>query len=462
MEFIGRERELETLNASFGEPCAFLVYGRRRIGKTALLRNFCRDKRSLYLTFIEDDDNLQYLTDAVSEFTGSPHEAFTGYYEVFREIGRICAEEPTVVVLDEFQFLAARRGEVVSIVQQFIDHRLQDTGSMLILCGSSVRFMRSLSEDGSNPLFGRFKRILRIGPLSFEECRLFHPRMSDPDCMRLYLTVGGIPRYHRELDGDTYEDCIKGNLLGDGWLTEEANALIRAEFSPGDRYIGVLSAISRGAVRLKDISEAVGVDNSTCKGYLQELTDAGIIGVVHPMMGAPKRPIYFIRDDLFAFHYGIIVRRWAMISNGNPDESYRELAPYIDGLLGGRFEIFCADFIRRNYPVTEIGRWWRDDPRRGIHQEIDVVARVVHRGNRMDLFAECKFTRDVVGFHAYNLLDRTVLDNMGGSNARLCLMSISGFDPELEEFAEGAHVLLIGPEELYGHRRPDPLWNGTE
>ncbi len=448
---IGREREMELLNSSFGESSAFLIFGRRRIGKTFLLEHFCEGKRNLFFTCVQEDDNLQYFADVVSDFTGVPRDAYGGYYEFFKDLGSICMGQPTVVVMDEFQFLAMRNREVLSYVQQFIDTRLSHTGSMLILCGSSVRFMRSLNDDGRNPLYGRFRRIIHLGPLTFEQCRQFHPGMSDIDCLRLYLTVGGIPRYHREIHQDTYEGCIKENFLSDGWMLDEADSLIMAEFSPSEQYIAVLAAISKGAVRLKDISGKVGVDESTCSGYLRELIKSGIVGVIHPMMGAPKRRVFYIADNLFAFHHEVIVRRRSMISNQYPDRSYSEIKQHIDTFLGRRFELFCEDFIRKNYIVTEMGKWWIDDPKRNVHEDIDIVARLLYSGNRIDLFVECKFTKSSVGFHEYNILERRVEDHMRDSNARLCMISVSGFDRDLEEFAEGARVLLIGPEELFGY-----------
>ena len=195
----------------------------------------------------------------------------------------------------------------------------------------------------------------------------------------------------------------------------------------------------------------MGVDESTCSGYLRELIKSGIVGVIHPMMGAPKRRVFYIADNLFAFHHEVIVRRRSMISNQYPDRSYSEIKQHIDTFLGRRFELFCEDFIRKNYIVTEMGKWWIDDPKRNVHEDIDIVARLLYSGNRIDLFVECKFTKSSVGFHEYNILERRVEDHMRDSNARLCMISVSGFDRDLEEFAEGARVLLIGPEELFGY-----------
>ena len=233
---------------------------------------------------------------------------------------------------------------------------------------------------------------------------------------------------------------------------DEADSLIMAEFSPFEQYIAVIAAISKGAVRLKDISEKVGVDDSTCSGYLRELIGSGVVGVIRPMMGAPKRRVFYIVDDLIAFHHEVVIRRRSMISNQHPDRSYPEIEQHIDTFLGRRFELFCMRFIIGNYPVTEIGRWWRDDPRRNVHEDIDIVARMISGNVRTDLYMECKFTKERVGFHVYNVLDSRVSQYMDGGNHSLGFMSVSGFEDDFAEFARDAGILLIGPEELFGHR----------
>ena len=452
--FVGRRKELDLLESSFGTPCAFLMYGRRRVGKSTLLKRFCQGKRNIYINCIRgpEDINLRYLADVISNFTGTEHDRYVDYYEAFRDLERICSEETIVLVIDEFQYISSVSPEVKSYAQHLIDNSLDHKGSMVILCGSSVRMMRSLGEDGSDPLFGRFRRMIDLGPLSFGECRMLHPGMSDIDCMRLYLTVGGVPRYHVEIVQDTYGDCIRKNFLSDGWMTDETENLIMSEFSPGQRYLATLSAISNGSVRLKEIAERIGVEESTCSEYIRELEKAGIVSSVNPMKGAPKRRTYYVSDDMIAFNYEVLVRRSALIGSDRTDEVLARLTPYIDTFLGRRFELFCMRFIIGNYPVTEIGRWWRDDPRRNVHEDIDIVARMISGNVRTDLYIECKFTKEKVGFHVYNILDSRVSQYMDGGNHRLGFMSVSGFEDDFAEFARDAGILLIGPEELFGHR----------
>lgn len=451
--FHGREAELRELEEVYGEGGAVLMYGRRGTGKTALIERFCEGRRTLFLRCVKGSarDNLEHFADAVAALTGSDPREYAGYLDFFRDLARVC-DERCIVVMDEYQFLAAWDRAVDSYTQHFIDSVIVHSDSMLILCGSSVSAMRERVEDGGNPLFGRFRRRIRLGPLSFEECRPFHPGMSDEDLLRLYLTVGGIPRYHRELRQDTYRGCMEGDILRNDRMPEEAQGLLDSEFTHSVRIAGILSAVSSGADTLKLVSDRLGIDDSTVSNDIRRLCDAGILDRVHPMLGAPSRPRYVVRDDPLAFSHEVLVRRRTLVCTDDAEASYEALDPYLDAFLGRRFVRFCGDLIRRSYPVTEIGTWWRDDEKHGIHEDIDVVAKLNIGGQKVDLFVECRFIRRKVGFHEYNVLDSRVDRFRKTSNDRLMLISVSGFEDELMEFAEDAGVLLVGPEELFGHR----------
>lgn len=451
VEFVGRSKELGILEKSCGRPSAFLVYGRRRVGKTYLLRHFIEERRHIYVQCVEgtEYDNVVRFDDALRGITGTyEHGSFK---DVLKDIGAALRQERTIVVLDEFQNLLGSVPLAVSDIQSLIDTDLVDSESMLILCGSAVRTMRGLAEDGNGPLFGRC-RPLRVDPMPFEDIKAFHQNMSDLDCMKLYLTVGGIPRYHAEMRQDTYEGCIEENFLRDGWMTEETVNLISSEFSPPERHISVASAISGGATSLKEIADKVHVAPATCIDYLANLEKAGIVSRLNPMMDAPKRPLYYVSDDMFAFNFEVLVRRSTLISDADAKRSYRNIEHHIDAFLGTRFEHYCRRFLPTVYPISEIGKWWMDS--REVHEDIDIVAVVASGDNKIQLMGECKFTQRPVGFHEYNKLDARAQRFRRSSNERLALISISGFDEELRGSAEGLRLILLGPDVIFGKALP--------
>lgn len=456
--FVGRREELEMLERSFGEPSAFLVYGRRRIGKTALLRRFCEGKRHVYLMCQNSSrsDNLRYIAKSVSRFTGSPTGPYEDYGDALRDIGLICAEAPTVVVIDEYQWLASTDGAVSSSLQEFIDLSLPETKSMLILCGSSVGSMRAEGEDPDRPLYGRFRRVLALGPLTLRECAEFHPGMPDGDLLRLYLTVGGVPAYHERMRGATYRECVEEAFAYGGWAEDEASSLLRMEPACNRHAPAVLSAIGSGASRLRDVADRAGLDSSLCLKTLKALEAVGVVGRAVPMLGAPKSPAYRIDDYLLSFYFGVLSENRLIVENNPPAMAYGALEQTVSSHLGRMFEVYCEGLVARSYPVKELGKWWLDDSRRGVHEELDIVAKVYSGGRRRDLLVECKLTSKKAGIGEYRDLERRSRI-AEAKDCRLMLISPSGFDEKLASLAEREGLLLAGMDEVFGRSPMPPL-----
>ena len=427
-----------------------MVYGRRRIGKTSLLERFCEGKMNLFLRCLKDSDssNLEYISASMTEFDGNETVLFS-FFDMMKRMEDIIDSKKTVIVIDEFPYIASPL--VSSLLQHFIDGPLSRSDSMLILCGSYVSVMKKEHEDSGKPLFGRFRRIIHLGPLSFEETRRFHPNMTEYDALRLYLAIGGVPRYHLELDSPTFEVCIKENYIASDWMMEETEHLIESELPNPRRALSILSAIGNGSTSLKEIAQKVAVDETLCSKCIRLLMEMGIVSKIVPMFDAPKRPVYMISDGLFAFQYYVLQKKTGFLVPEHTDEFYAMLRPGIETFLGKRFEQFCSGFIMDRFMTLEIGTWWMDKD--GCHSEIDVTAKVALENIKYDLFCECKFRKEQMGYGALMTLRERADRFADRTNARYVLFSISGFDRKLSESAaDDPTVMLIGPEELFGHR----------
>ena len=450
MEFVGREKELSELEKSYARGgSAIMVYGRRRIGKTSLLERFCEGKRNLFLRCLRDSDsaNLEYFSDIISSFTGTTVR-LSSFIDLMKELKNIIEDGKTVIVIDEFPYIASET--VSSLCQHFIDRDLKKSDSLLILCGSYVSVMKKEGTDSGRPLYGRFRRMIRLGPMSFEETRLFHPGMSDEDSMKLYLTVGGVPRYHMELDCDTYEDCLKENYILNDWMMDETERLIDSELSNPKRALSILSAIGGGSTSLKEIAQKIGLDETLCSKCIHVLMDMGIVSILNPMFDAPKRPVYIISDNLFAFRYMVLQKRSAFVTSDHVDEFYESIRNSINTFLGKRFEYYCSEFIKKNFFTLEIGTWWMD--RDDVHSEIDITARISADNINYDLFCECKFRKEPMSIRELEILKMISERLSSRSNPRYLLFSLSGFDGKLTEYAKDDPLVhLIGPDELFGH-----------
>lgn len=453
---IGRNDILETLEESFGTRSAFVVYGRLRIGKTALLGRFCEGKRSIRFVCMESsrNQNLRYFADVISWFTGEDAGPYDDFIGVEKDIAAICAEAPTVVILDEYQWLVESDGSVPSNIQRLIDLDLPGTESMIILCGSSIGAMRRAFRDGKGELYGRFKNAILLKPLTLAKCTAFHPGMPDMDLLLLYLTIGGIPAYHADHGGGSYRECVENSLTPEGWTWDEASAVIGMEPAAGRHASDILMSIGSGLTRQVDIAEDAGIDKSVCSKTMDALERIGLIGRVTPMLDSPRQPTYRITDIPLSFHFGVICRNRHIIESNPPDAAFEALEEAVHTHLGKVFEMFCENLVLRSYPVKEIGKWWRDDRRRGTHEEIGIVAWILEGGEEALLLAECCRIGRKAGFDEYRDLTRRARIAKAGE-ARLMMVSPSGFEDNFVGFAKREGVLLVGMDEIFG-RVPMP------
>jgi len=452
MDLVGREKELDILAQCTGKGKAVLVYGRRRIGKTTLLEEHCKDRESVFLTCLDATvaTNLRMICGTLAEYASAEASQQPGFEDLAKLLALTLEKGKVTVVIDEYQYLIRKNREADSWMQIVIDRTLKRTDSTLILCGSTIGTMKGLAEDGRGPLFGRFSRIINLGPLSLEDTRKMHPGMPGEDLLQLYLSIGGIPRYHVEMRGKSFEEFVRLECIESRWVEEEASFMVMSEYKSPYKVEAVLSSIASGRTRLKDIAASSGLDEPDCLKILRELESNGAVGRRTGMLGSPKRPEYLILDPLLSFCHGFLIPRASMLRMRDSSRAYDELTPYMRTYLGKRFELFCRDYVSDNYAVTEMGSWWMDDAKNDVHEDIDIVARVSEGRNSVGILGECKFTSNPAGFHEYNTLTRRSARFDSSANNRLMILSISGFDEEFSEFAVETGVILIGPDELYG------------
>ena len=453
MEFIGRERELSRLESIYSRPGVrtVVMYGRRKIGKSTLIKRFCEGKRALYIQSPRGSaaDVLHNLALSITAFDGVGREDYAFIQDAFEDIAVLCRKEPLIVVLDEFPFMIENIPAASSVVQRFIDLSVSGTDTMLIICGSSISVMRREVEEYERPLYGRFDNRMEIGPMPFSDCMRFHPGLPKLDQVMLYLTLGGVPKYHAlEVDG-SYRDYVIRHFLSDtADLRDEADNMIVAELSPRDRYIGIVNAISEGRTSHKQIYERVGIDRTTCTNALANLGSIGIVDTVHPMMGAPKQPIYRVSDNIVAFCKEVVAYADS-VPMMDAERKYSVLEPRIRTFLGHRFEDMCADYVIHHWDCLEIGKWWGPDENRQI-RELDIVATVLEDDVKVSLFGDCKFINSEYAHSTLLRFRRDMELTKDDRTQRIVLFSVSGFDDEVMDEAAMGYVTLVGLDDLTG------------
>ena len=449
-KIIGRDKELQHLEELYSknESIACAIYGRRRIGKTFLLKEFCKNKRSLmiYSTELLKESNLEIIHSSMSIYIDSIQK-FTSLLDIIEPLRRICSsEEKTVVVFDEFPYLVNTCKDAPSIIQNFIDMHLTDLNVMLILCGSSISTMKKELEGYDKPLYGRFDSKFELKPISLKNCKEFHANMNDLDIIKVYLTVGGIPLYHKRMNESSYERNVLKNFSGDfGSLSEEANSIIQREFTPYESHSKIISIVAHGSTRLKEIAEKTGLSPAICSKYLGNLEYIGLVETIKPMGNSPKHPIYKIKDNLIRFHQNVIQQNLALF-NKSERQVFTTVEPRINSLLGLVFEDLCTEFIEEKYICKEIGKWWG---RVGdADSDIDIVATVVENDNEVTYYCECKFTKEKVGFEVYNKLVNRSKYVKGFSNCKFMIFSTGGFESTLIEHSQYGDLVLVDMDEL--------------
>src|SRR5580765_6901324 len=261
--FIGRQREsafLEELHDS-GKPELYVLYGRRRVGKTELLQQFCRRRRAVYFLGAEvrEKDNLRGFRDALAASV-----EFRDWTSALQFVGERAKDERLVLVLDEFPYLCQSSPSLPSEIQRFWDTRAKKTRLMLVLCGSQVSFMEQEVLGERSPLFGRRTAQRRLEPLAPSDALTFFPKWALRDRVLAYAILGGMPAYLRRFEDQRslQENLLRECFRPEGYLFDEVQFLLRSELSNPATYNSILAAVARGIDKVGDIALAVGVDST--------------------------------------------------------------------------------------------------------------------------------------------------------------------------------------------------------
>ena len=451
---VGRGSEIRELNRAFSDPeiKTVAVWGRRRVGKTALIREFCRDKRHIILTAVEGsyEGSLRSFDRSIESFTGTKNPGSKDFSEVLQRISSLNAEgERLIIVFDDYPLLCVANKAIDEHLRKFIDNGLKSMKALLILCGSSGRTMSSILCGEGHPLSGRISVPICLGPLTYRECRAFHPNLSEQNLMRVYSIAGGIPYYHLMMRGYDIEECIRNSLIGPGApLLEEAKRMIAVDMQPADTNLLILRGISEGHVTGRQIADYTGQTTTACYQNLSNLEMLGIVSQMNPMCGSNKKEkIYRIENGLIRVYNDILVPNITNVTDPDLDIAYDSILRDLIYFYGTVFESMCRQFVSRNYRCMQMGTWW-ERTSDGIHK-IDIVAQCRDGGNEFHLVCECRYGNEATGMKEFERL-RSLSERMKECyNKRFCLFSRSGFTQELKEYAMNNGIELVDLHRMY-------------
>jgi len=443
MTFYDRTEELDALDTAFESPSHdfYVVYGRRRVGKTELLKELCTDRPHIYFLAAQEAEDRQRekFVEKVADYFNDRVPRIDGWDGALDYLGEKLATEQLIVAIDEFPYLVEENDSLPSYLQSFVDEQLQETDSMLVLCGSSVSTMESEVLGHESPLYGRRTGQIDVQPFSFQQA---HDVIAYDieDAIRSFAITGGTPMYLTLFD---YDQPLKKNiqthiLSPTAVLYNEPEFLLRTELRNPARYMSILEAIATGHTTPNEISGATGIDVGPLSKYLQTLRRLRLIDREVPVTASAKqskRSRYRVADEFLRFWFRFVEPNRSSIEEEAPAVVYDgTIEPNLPNHVASTFEDICQEVvweaIRRGKldSYSEVGRWWYGE------DEIDIVG-LAPDTDRI-LLAECKWTNEPVSQSLVSQLHEKAERVRWGPDTRdeeFALFSKSGFVDGLAE-----------------------------
>ena len=460
-EFINRTKELESLEKQYNsnQSSLVVVYGRRRVGKTALITKFLENhKNSLYFLATEEPEtqNLNYFKIQVAEFTGNEllKSAAVDWYTVFKTLVEYKTETKKIIVLDEFQYIGKSNAAFPSIMQKVWDTLLKNANIMLILCGSLVSLMKSQTLDYSSPLYGRRTGQIKLKQIPFSYYHDFFKGRSNNDLLPFYAVTGGVPKYIEAFRDytDIYEAIEQNVLNSQSFLYEEPYFLLQKEVSEIGSYFSLIKTIAMGNRKLSSISTNLGLKQTGLTKYLKVLIDLDLIEREVPITeNAPEKSksgLYRIKDNFIAFWFMFVYPYQAYLEKNETSFVLLEIKKrFIQNYVSFVYEDVCREKMwelsainTRDFHFTKVGRYWGNKT-----GEIDIVAIDTIGGNLV--LGECKYTTSPKGLSILQSLEEkaeAILKLTKTNNVHYILFSTAGFTNELiDEAKRNKNIKLI-------------------
>ena len=470
MDFIGRTSELATLNAELEHGSGFVViYGRRRVGKTTLIKEFIKDKRAFYFlaTTESEAQSMKRFAGELSRTTKNPmlsKVTFTDWLNLFQVVADDHPDEKKVLVIDEFPYLVKTNPDFPSILQNAWDEVLKDHNVMLILCGSLISMMKKHALAYDSPLYGRRTAQIRLMPLQFTDVYAAQ-NLSFEQAVEQYAITGGVPKYMEffQTEEPLVEQIRRVVLSKNSFLYEEPDFLLNEEVQTPINYFSVLKAISDGNHKLSKISMTMEQDTSAITPYLKTLIDLGFViknvPITEKNPERSRKSLYYVSDNFIRFWFRYVYPFKGELELDNQQIVLDEMGKdFKQKFVAFAYESICrnifAELCRKgqiDFAPSRIGSYWRNDNEGDT--EIDVAA--VDNQHKRLFLGECKYHTKPVDVAVYSALQekgqsKELTAAFKGYEIVYGLFSKSGFTDRLVEMAaENPNLILIQEDTVY-------------
>lgn len=474
--FVNRVADLGELESRWGmRPQVYLIWGRRRVGKSALIREFARGKEAILYQAVAGTafDQLRLLTRRIQAWRPDSLLAaapLTNWDQAFAYLESVARQRkaegaPLLLVVDEFQYLDAADGSVISRFSDFLETvKHEDLPLFVVVAGSAIGFFEEKVLVGQ--IFGRRTGGGLLAPLGHADACSFFPEWSPVDRIRAWGILGGMPYYLEQFDParplawNIRERMLRRNQV----LYNEAELLLSEELRDAPQYLSVLAAVAGGATRLSEIHDRTTIPVTSLPPILARLARLHLVERTAPIgedAVRSKRGVWTVLDNYLAFWFAFIQPNLVDLEAGRIGQVWTDdVAPRLDHFVSTPgFERLCRAHVRSvmgsdpRFPRRgEVGAWWGSltlstpHGRRTEQREADVVVR---SGQAVSLVGEAKWSERSMGTEALHQLRATASAIPGTSaRTRLALFARASFTNELRVIAEREQILLITVDEM--------------
>ena len=416
MKFLGREKEILDLEKEYVRDGGFVViYGRRRMGKTTLIKQFIKSKTAFYFLATKEveSQSMKRFAGVIARTTGNSvlqKAAFSDWLDLFQAVADYKPNEKKVLVIDEFPYLVKVNDSFPSILQNAWDEILKDSNVMLILCGSLISMMKKHALSYESPLYGRRTAQMRIAPLPFTTV-YENQKLSFEEAAEQYSITGGVPKYMEFFsDGQPLYEQIKESVLSkNGFLYEEPNFLLTDEVQVPTNYFSIIKVIADGNHKLGTIAGILGLESSALTPYLKTLSELGFIEKQVPVTEKnaekTRKGLYFISDNFLRFWFRYVYPYKGELELDNTQISLDELdKDFKEKFVAFAYEDICKEIFARlcsdkaiDFTPSKIGSYWLND--KSGNTQIDVMA--VDTVNKRLFAGECKYHNQPIDADVY-------------------------------------------------------------
>ena len=460
-KFIDRKKELEFLEKEYKKQKSSLVvlYGRRRIGKTSLIKQFGKNKDMIYFLATEESEeqNRNILKNVIAENLKESLLSsimIDSWDILFKSIVNKKSMNKKIIVIDEFQYLGKSNPAFPSIFQRIWDEILKDQNIMVILCGSLINMMETQVLNYGSPLYGRRTGQIKLKQIPFENYKeFFKNEKNEKELIEKYAVTGGVPKYIESFKSskDIYT-AIEDNIMNkQSYLYEEPNFLLQNEVTEVGSYFSIIKSIAAGNTKMGNIASNLSTNPTNLSKYLQILINLDIlereVPVTESNIEKSKKGQYKIKDNFIAFWFKYIYPNKAFLEMDKSRIVLDKIkSNFIDSTVAFVYEDICREKmwnmnIEGTLGITfdKLGKWWnRTD-------EIDIVG--INTMENDIIFGECKYYKnkkmDAKVYYELKEKAKKVDWKKEERKEKYILFSISGYSKELIELEKTRNDLIL-------------------